>query len=65
MKRIILLFVPIIFVMLIVTGVINVHTLKSNLKNAVVYSKQYVRETSANIADSMARRFPGLFGDRY
>lgn len=65
MSRIVLLFAPIVLIMFMVTGVINVHTLKRNCYNAAVYSAQYIRETSGNIADSLARRFPRLFGDRY
>ncbi len=64
MIRILLLFTPVVLFVLTLTGVINLHTLKSNVKALPAKTIKICREISDKTADELSRRFPNLLKRR-
>ena len=62
MKKILILITPVIFFVLVITGVVNLNNLKRNLSTLPARSDQFVRKTASDTADALARKFPSIFG---
>lgn len=61
MKKILMLIAPVILIVLLATGIINLNPMKSDLQTLPAKSIQYVREVTGEIADGLARSHPSLF----
>ena len=60
LAKIALLFTPLILFMLVMTGNINVYTLKRNFQALPGKAAVFVREVADKTSDELSRRFPNL-----